>query len=59
MLIISHSHSGMAGTVISGQLSQKYGYLSLAIYSGVSLLLGAAILAAARFAQNRKLLAVV
>lgn len=49
----------MANVPISGVLVEKYGYLSLSIFSGVSLLLGGVLLAAARLAQNRKLAAIV
>lgn len=49
----------MASVPISGALAQKYGYLALSIYSGVSLLLGGFLLAIARLAQSRKLLEAV
>ncbi|KAJ9225686.1 hypothetical protein DTO271D3_6787 [Paecilomyces variotii] len=55
----SCSLSSMAGTVISGELGQKYGFLALSVYSGASLILGGAILLAAKFAQNGKLAAIV
>ncbi|KAL2870560.1 MCT family MFS transporter [Aspergillus lucknowensis] len=55
----SASFSAMANVPISGELVGKYGYLALSIYSGVSLLVGSLLLLLARFAQNRKLLAVV
>lgn len=45
----------MASVPISGELAERYGYLSLSIYSGVSLLLGGFLLAVARLAQSRKL----
>ncbi|KAK4863156.1 hypothetical protein LT330_001934 [Penicillium expansum] len=51
--------SAMANVPISGALVEKYGYLSLSIYSGVSLLLGGVLLIAARLAQNRELRAIV
>ncbi|KAJ5208060.1 hypothetical protein N7449_002439 [Penicillium cf. viridicatum] len=51
--------SAMANVPISGALVEKYGYLSLSIYSGVSLLLGGLLLIAARLVQNRELRAVV
>ncbi|KAJ5407060.1 hypothetical protein N7465_008344 [Penicillium sp. CMV-2018d] len=51
--------SAMANVPISGALVEKYGYLSLSIYSGVSLLLGALLLIAARLVQNRELRAIV
>ncbi|GMF78015.1 unnamed protein product [Aspergillus oryzae] len=44
----------MAGVPISGELAGKYGYLALSIYSGVSLLVGSVLLAAARFVQTKK-----
>ncbi|OGM42378.1 MFS monocarboxylate transporter [Aspergillus bombycis] len=53
------SFSALAGVPISGELAGKYGYLALSIYSGVSLLAGSVLLAAARFVQSRKLLAIV
>ncbi|GAB1192769.1 hypothetical protein APSETT444_001965 [Aspergillus pseudonomiae] len=49
----------LAGVPISGELAGKYGYLALSIYSGVSLLVGSVLLAAARFVQRRDLLAIV
>lgn len=49
----------MANVPISGALVEKYGYLSLSIYSGVSLLLGGLLLIAARLAQSRELRAIV
>jgi hypothetical protein len=49
----------MAGIPISGELAGKYGYLSLSIYSGVSLLVGTLLLVVARLMQNRDLLASV
>ncbi|KAF7592018.1 hypothetical protein BBP40_000799 [Aspergillus hancockii] len=58
-VMASTSFSAMAGIPISGELAGKYGYLALSIYSGVSLLIGSVLLAAARFVQSRKLLAVV
>ncbi|KAF4760263.1 hypothetical protein HAV15_006799 [Penicillium sp. str.  len=51
--------SAMANVPISGALVEKYGYLSLSIYSGVSLLLGGLLLIAARLVQNRELRAIV
>ncbi|KNG80207.1 MFS monocarboxylate transporter [Aspergillus nomiae NRRL 13137] len=53
------SFSALAGVPISGELAGKYGYLALSIYSGVSLLVGSVLLAAARFVQSRDLLAIV
>lgn len=49
----------MAGIPISGELAGKYGYLALSIYSGVSLMVGSMLLAAARFVQSKELFAVV
>jgi hypothetical protein len=49
----------MANVPISGALVEKYGYLSLSLFSGISLLLGGALLVAARLVQNRKLIAIV
>ncbi|KAI2707431.1 hypothetical protein CBS147332_7085 [Penicillium roqueforti] len=51
--------SAMANVPISGALLEKYGYLSLSIFSGVSLLLGGLLLIAARLVQNRELRAIV
>ncbi|KGO76725.1 Major facilitator superfamily domain, general substrate transporter [Penicillium italicum] len=51
--------SAMANVPISGALVEKYGYLSLSIFSGVSLLLGSLLLIAARLAQNKQLRAIV
>lgn len=49
----------MASTPISGELSEKYGYLSLSIYSGVSLIVGSVFLLMARLVQSRKVLVAV
>ncbi len=51
--------SAMASTPISGELSEKYGYLSLSIYSGVSLIVGSVFLLMARLVQSRKMLVAV
>ncbi|THC92341.1 hypothetical protein EYZ11_008185 [Aspergillus tanneri] len=59
IVMASTSLSAMAGVPISGELAGKYGYLPLSIYSGISLLVGALLLTAARLAQSWKLLAVV
>ncbi|OJJ50271.1 hypothetical protein ASPZODRAFT_149654 [Penicilliopsis zonata CBS 506.65] len=59
LIMASTSLSAMAGTPISGQLIESYGYLSLALYSGISLLIGSVFLAAARLSQNRNVWAVV
>lgn len=49
----------MAGVPISGALAGKYGYLSLSLYSGVSLILGGVLLIASRLAQDRRLQAII
>ncbi|PLB44998.1 putative MFS monocarboxylate transporter [Aspergillus steynii IBT 23096] len=59
VVMASTSLSAMAGVPISGELVAKYGYLSLSIYSGVSLLLGSLLLITARMAQSTKLYAAV
>ncbi|CAG8195704.1 unnamed protein product [Penicillium salamii] len=51
--------SAMANVPISGALVEKYGYLSLSIFSGVSLLVGGVLLIAARLVQNKNLRAIV
>jgi VIT1/CCC1 family predicted Fe2+/Mn2+ transporter len=51
--------SAMASVPISGELIGSYGYLALSLYSGVSMLIGSFLLLLARFAQERRLLAVV
>ncbi|KAJ5101405.1 hypothetical protein NUU61_003627 [Penicillium alfredii] len=51
--------SAMASVPIGGALVEKYGYLAMSVYSGVSLLLGGILLIVARLAQNRNLYAVV
>ncbi|RAO72525.1 uncharacterized protein BHQ10_008537 [Talaromyces amestolkiae] len=58
-VMASTSFSALASTPIGGALIEKYGYLSLSIYSGVSLLLGAAVLLAAKLTQKRQLFAVI
>lgn len=45
----------MANVPISGALAEKYGYLSLSLFSGVSLLLGGILLIAARMVQSKQL----
>ncbi|KAJ6115263.1 hypothetical protein N7486_001041 [Penicillium sp. IBT 16267x] len=55
----STAFSAMANVPISGALVQQYGYLSLSIFSGVSLLLGGVMLIVARLVQNRKLSAIL
>jgi len=49
----------MANIPISGALAEKYGYLSLSLFSGVSLLLGGVLLIAARLVQDRRLFAII
>jgi hypothetical protein len=49
----------MANVPISGALVEKYGYLSLSLFSGVSLLLGGILLIAARLSQSKELFAIV
>lgn len=49
----------MANVPISGALVEKYGYLSLSIFSGVALVLGGILLIIARLVQSQKLSAIV
>jgi hypothetical protein len=49
----------MANVPISGALAEKYGYLSLSIFSGITVLAGGVLLIAARLVQNREWRAVV
>ncbi|OJI98872.1 hypothetical protein ASPVEDRAFT_50468 [Aspergillus versicolor CBS 583.65] len=58
-IFAASSFSAMASTPISGALSEKYGYLSLSIYSGVSLIVGSVFLGMARLVQSRKILVAV
>ncbi|KAJ5152759.1 uncharacterized protein N7482_009237 [Penicillium canariense] len=51
--------SAMANVPISGALVENYGYLSLSLFSGASLLLGTILLLAARLVQSRQLWAIV
>ncbi|KAJ5151708.1 hypothetical protein N7492_010003 [Penicillium capsulatum] len=51
--------SAMASVPISGALAEKHGYLSLSLYSGISMLCGAVLLTMARMVQDRRLAAVV
>ncbi|KAJ5999384.1 hypothetical protein N7451_007194 [Penicillium sp. IBT 35674x] len=55
----STAFSAMANVPISGALVERYGYLSLSIFSGVALLLGGMLLLIARLAQNKKLSAII
>jgi hypothetical protein len=49
----------MANVPISGALGEKYGYLALSIFSSVTVLIGGALLIAARLLQDRRLKAVI
>ncbi|PYH29078.1 putative MFS monocarboxylate transporter [Aspergillus neoniger CBS 115656] len=51
--------SAMAGIPISGALVQKYGFLALSVYAGVSLLVGGVFLGVARGKQRLEFWAVV
>ncbi|KAJ5798414.1 uncharacterized protein N7503_007710 [Penicillium pulvis] len=55
----STAFSAMANVPISGALVERYGYLSLSIFSGVALLLGGMLLIIARLVQNKKLSAII
>ncbi|KAJ5118421.1 hypothetical protein N7448_010128 [Penicillium atrosanguineum] len=55
----SVSLSAMANVPISGALAEKFGYLSLSLFSGITLILGGILLIAARLVQDRRLLAIV
>ncbi|PYH44576.1 putative MFS monocarboxylate transporter, partial [Aspergillus saccharolyticus JOP 1030-1] len=48
VVMAAASLSAMAGVLISGELAEKYGYLALSIYSGVSLLVGSLLLLVAK-----------
>lgn len=49
----------MANVPISGALVERYGYLSLSLFSGVALLLGGMLLIIARLVQNKNLSAII
>jgi len=49
----------MANVPISGALAEKFGYLSLSIFSGITVLAGGVLLVVARLVQNHQLRAVV
>jgi hypothetical protein len=49
----------MANVPISGALGEKYGYLALSIFSGVTVLIGGALLVAARILQDKRLKVVI
>lgn len=51
--------SAMANVPISGALAEKYGYLALSIFSGVTVLVGGMLLLGARILQDRRVKAVV
>lgn len=51
--------SALAGTPIAGALASRYGWVSVSIYTGVSLLAAAGVLVIARVKQTGKVLAVV
>jgi MFS family permease len=57
--LADHDCSAMANVPISGALAEKYGYLSLSIFSGITVLVGGTILVAARLVQNREWRAIV
>ncbi|KAI0965591.1 putative MFS monocarboxylate transporter [Xylaria arbuscula] len=57
VLLGSVSVTALTGTPISGQILIRGGYLGLGIWTGVTLLAGGAVLAAARLKLDRKLLA--
>ncbi|RDW78883.1 MCT family MFS transporter [Aspergillus mulundensis] len=58
-IFAASSFSAMASVPISGELSARYGYLSLSIYSGASLMVGSVFLLAARLIQSTNIRAVV
>ncbi|EED14229.1 MFS monocarboxylate transporter, putative [Talaromyces stipitatus ATCC 10500] len=58
-VMASTSFSALAGTPIGGALIENYGYLSLSIYSGVSMLLGASVLFIAKLTQKSQPFAIV
>jgi hypothetical protein len=49
----------MANVPISGALAEKYGYLALSMFSGVTVLVGGALLVAARMVQDGRVRAIV
>lgn len=59
LIVTNDCCSAMANVPISGALAQKYGYLSLSLFSGLTVLTGGALLVAARVVQDRRLGAVV
>ena len=57
--LADHHCSAMANVPISGALAEKYGYLSISIFSSVTVLAGGVLLIAARLVQNKEWRAVV
>lgn len=57
--LADHVRSAMANVPISGALVEKYGYLSLSVFSGVTVLAGGVTLVVARLVQNSGWRAVV
>jgi hypothetical protein len=49
----------MANVPISGALAEKYGYLALSIFAGITVLVGGVLLVAARITQDRRLHAII
>lgn len=49
----------LCGAPVSGQLLGRYGYLAISMFSGATLVAGSALIACARFVQDRRLFAVV
>jgi hypothetical protein len=49
----------MANVPISGALAEKYGYLALSLFSGITVLVGGVLLVAARIMQDRRLHATI
>ncbi|GAB7329345.1 hypothetical protein MBLNU13_g01140t1 [Cladosporium sp. NU13] len=55
----STSLSAMANVPISGALAEKYGYLPLSVFSGVTVLVGGILLVLARILQDSRIKAIV
>jgi hypothetical protein len=49
----------MANVPISGALAENYGYLSLSVFAGITVLTGGALLVVARILQDRQVRAIV
>jgi len=49
----------MANVPISGALAEKYGYLALSIFAGVTVLAGGALLVVARVMQDKRMRVIV